>query len=78
MVIVVVVATVFFFFLWACLFCDKVGYAESGSHPPWVWIYCPHIVDDLISRWNVLELGFGLRFLLAETMVGRPAGFFAE
>ena len=57
---------------------EDAGYAGSGSRPPWVRIYCPQVVDGLISRWDVLGGFLGFGFLSAETAVGRPAWFLAE
>src|ERR1700761_1995102 len=53
-------------------------YAGSGSRPPWVRIYCPQVVDDLISRGDVLGVGLCFCFLSTEAAVGGPAWFFAE
>ena len=78
MLVVVVVAGVFVVFFWTRFLPVEAGYAGSRSRPPWVWIYCPQIVDDLISRWDVLGGCFGFGFLSTEAAVGGPAGFLAE
>ena len=77
MVVVVFATAVFFLRVIPFLF-EDAGYAGSRSRPPWVRIYCPHVVDDLISRWDVLGGGFGFGLLATETTVGGSAGFFTE
>ena len=47
-VIAIFVAVAVFFFR-LLLPPDEAGYVGSGSRPPWVRIYCPHVVDGLIS-----------------------------
>ena len=75
MVVVIVVAAVILFLF---LLPEDAGYAESGSRPPWVWIYWPQIVDTLISQSDVFRFGFGFGFLSAEALVGGAAWFLAE
>ena len=75
--VIVFVAFVVFFFR-PFVFPEDAGYMGSWSQPPWVWIYCPHVVDSLISRWDVLWSCLGLGFLSTEATIGGTARFFAE
>ena len=78
--VVVIVAGVFVvsFFLRCFLPSEEAGYAGSRSRPPWVRIYCPQVVEGLISRLDILGGFGGLSLLSAETPVGRSARFLTE
>ena len=76
--VVVVLAAVVFFFFDLHLLPEEAGYAGSWSRPPWVRIYCPQIVDNLVSRRDILEFGLFLGLLSTKEAVCGATRFLAE